>query len=584
MGGRQLSATDVAVPLPSIVAARAARPLVGPAAAAVRTALDGLQPRRVVWVRGPAGIGKTRLLAEIARDAHARAAVVLYGHFDDELGAPYQGLRDALRHWVSNVGAATVHAAAGVWLPQLGALVPEAVAEPVAERSSDGDRYTLFEAVDALLSRISRAAPLVLLMDDVHWAGHASLLLLRHLARSTRDARLTIVGAYRDTDVGAGHPLLDIVADLHRDGVSAAVDVAPLDADAMTQLVDELGVVPSGTVPVVITRAEGNPFFAIELARHVGDTDQPAGPVPAGVRAVVRQRLVRLSPGANRALQVAAVVGPEVGEPVVAEAGGHTEPELRELRDALDEATRAHLLDEVPGTVGRYRFTHDLVRQSITEELTVNARVRLHWAAGTALATFEPRELAAIAYHLTEGVLAGDAGTAADALLAAAAEARRTSAWERAAELSRALRSRCSTTPRPTIRTVATARSWASTAGSRALGAYRDARAACDAAIGVAREVGRSDYLADAVLSRTVWRVYRRADDCDYLELIDEALAAVGTRDSVDRCDAARARARACHRDARRFGSWCRRGGGGGRGEPRDGEAAGRPGSVARSP
>ncbi len=531
VGVQDLSAADVAIPLPSIVAALAERPLVGPAAAAARAALDWPLPRRVVWVRGAAGIGKTRLLAEIARDAHARGAVVLYGHFDDRLGAPYQGLRDAVRHWVANVRPATVQAAAGVWLPQLGALVPEAAGEPVGERSNDGDRYTLFEAVDAVLSRISLASPVVVLLDDLHWAGHASMLLVRHLARSNRDGRLTIVGAYRDTDVVAEHPLLDVVADLHRDGISAAVDVAPLGADAMTQLVDALGVVPSGTVPLVITKAEGNPFFAIELARDVADSDQPASPVPAGVRAVVRQRLARLSPAANRTLQVAAIVGPEVGEPVIAAVGGQDD---HELRDALDEATRAHLLDEVPGTIGRYRFTHDLVRQAITKELTENTRLRLHWSAGTALATFEPGELAAIAYHLAEGVLAGDEATAADALLAAAAEARRTAAWERAAEVS----ARCvsllegAASDDPDRRYHALMEVYR---GSRALGAYRDARAACDVAIEIAQKAGRNDYLADAVLSRTVWRVYRRADDRDYLELIDEALAALDAGDSVDR-------------------------------------------------
>ena len=387
----------------------------------------------MVWVRGPAGIGKTRLLAEIARNAHTGGAVVLYGHFDEELGAPYQGLRDALRYWVTNVPAPTVHAAAGVWLPQLAALVPEAVAEPVGDRRQDSDRYALFEAVDALLSRVSVASPLVLLLDDLHWAGSASLLLLRHLARSTRDGRLTIVGAYRETEVGNTHPLIDVVADLHHDGVATSIDVAPLDTEALTQLVDDLGVVPSGAVPVVIAKSGGNPFFAVELARHVADTDEPAAPVPDGVRAVVRQRLGRLSPAANQALQVAAIVGPEFGESVVEAAGA---PAARDLRNALDEATRAHLLEEVSGTVGRYRFTHDVVRQAIAEELTDNARVRVHWAAGAALATFEPGERAAIAYHLSEGVLAGDVATAADALLAAAAEARATAAWERGAEVN----------------------------------------------------------------------------------------------------------------------------------------------------
>jgi DNA-binding CsgD family transcriptional regulator len=546
---QELGPSDVAVPLPSIIEGLAARPLVGPAAATAEAALTAPSPRRVVWVRGPAGIGKTRLLAEIAHNAHTSGAVVLYGHFDEELGAPYQGVRDALRYWVTNVSASTVHAAAGVWLPQLAALVPEAVAEPAGDRRRDGDRYTLFEAVDALLSRVSVASPVVLLLDDLHWAGTASLLLLRHLARSTREGRLTIVGAYRNSDVGNTHPLIDVLADLHRDGVATSIDVAPLDPEALTQLVDDLGVVPSGAVPVVIAKSGGNPFFALELARHIADTDEPAAPVPTGVRVVVRQRLSRLSSTANEALQVAAIVGPEFGESVVEAAGA---PGGRDLRNALDEATRTHLLEEVPGTIGRYRFTHDLVRQAIAEELTHNARVRVHWAAGTALATFEPDERAAIAYHLSEGVLAGDVTTAADALLAAAAEARETAAWERAAEMS----ARC-VALLDDMNSDDVHRRYDALIGAyrgyRALGAYREARAACDGAIAVARRSGRSDHLTEAVLGRTVWRVYRRtADEPDYLDLIDAALAALAAGDSVDRAMllARRARVIEMHADS----------------------------------
>src|SRR5205823_4584984 len=163
-----------------------------------------------------------RLAAEWARQAHGEGALVLYGRCDEELGAPYQPFAEALRTLVPHLGSHRLRSVRGV--EELARLVPEladivsGLAGP-SPADPDTERYLLFDAVARLLTAVAAELPILIVVDDLHWAAKPTLLLLRHLLRSGDGVRLQIVGTYRSTDLNRTHPLAGVLADLHRDGV-----------------------------------------------------------------------------------------------------------------------------------------------------------------------------------------------------------------------------------------------------------------------------------------------------------------------------------------------------------------------------
>jgi DNA-binding SARP family transcriptional activator len=530
--GPAIGSEHVGVPLPHTLAAVASRPLVGRESELDRLGREvDCEGRHVVWVRGEPGIGKTHLVAESARVAHASGAIVLYGHCDEDLGAPYQPFVEALRHWSASVAPATLTAVAGRGLHDLGRLLPELADSSGLPTAGDAERYALFEAVDELLTNVAATAPVVLVVDDLHWADQSSLLLLRHLARSTRPARLTIIATYRDTDLDRTHPLAAALADRRRDRADTRIDVGALDPSQVTLVIGGIGVdLDAEAVATVAAEAEGNPFFVTEVARHFADASPGAATVPEGIREVVGRRLSQLSPEANQALTVAAVIGRDFDAAVVAAAGG---PSGEALHAALEEAARVHVLDEVPATFGRYRFAHALIRQTLIAELSVNRRVRLHWAAGQALREHQPSDVAAIAHHLTEGVLAGDASTAVDACLTAGDTALAAAAWnEGAAHYQNAidlLDQASVDEPEGRYRALI-----GLSDATRALLDFRRARQAYRDAATVARAQGWVQRFARAVIRGVSSPSIGPALAAD-LDLVDEALSAIGTGDSIER-------------------------------------------------
>jgi DNA-binding SARP family transcriptional activator len=372
-------------PLPARLARRHRSPFVG--RAAVLATLDrafhdaagaGRSGSRLVFLSGEAGIGKTRLAAELARTLHARGAAVLYGRADEDAIAPYQPFAEALRGYVAGRGPEELRMLAGPLATELGRLVPDLPEAPPAAATRDpaGERYRLFEAAANLLAGGAVERPLLLVLDDLHWADRPTLLLLRHLARADL-GRVLILATCRE-----GEPapqLAQVVADLRRDTPLERLALGGLDEREVDALVAAwLGSdAPGALTEELWSETGGNPFFVEEVLRHVWESGEPG--VPEGVREMLAGRLARLGEPARAVLPLAAVAGREIHPVLLAVAGGW---ERTEVVDALDAALAAHLIREEPGG---YAFTHALVREAIYAQLSGARRALLHGQLAEAL-------------------------------------------------------------------------------------------------------------------------------------------------------------------------------------------------------
>ena len=390
-----------------------------------------------VLIAGEPGVGKTRLAGEWSRQAYEQGAVVIYGRCDEDLGAPYQPFAEALRSLVPCLGAGRLRGMRGVeallpLVPGLTDVLPD-IAAPTADRADpDTERYALFDAVVALLGVASTSAPVVLILDDLHWAAKPTLLLLRHLLRFGEHDRVQIVGTYRSTDLDRSHPLAAMLADLHRDGTADRIQLSGLDENDVTAYVAEAGYDDEELARALASVTGGNPFFLIEALRHVDESGGVWDPstLPQGVREAVSRRLSRLPAETNKALAAAAVVGSRFALDLVERVVE------QDLVDAFDEACKAGIVIEEPG--GRYRFNHAIVRQSLLAELASVRRMRLHQRIATTLEN-EPGAddelLAELAYHYFECAWAGNAAKAVEYCRRAADQAMARLAYEGAADL-----------------------------------------------------------------------------------------------------------------------------------------------------
>ena len=518
--------------------------------------------RRAVLVSGEPGIGKTRLVTEAVRAAHDRGSIVLWGRCDEDLGAPYGPFAEALRHYVLVTPPDQVRAEVGALGGELVRIVPDiasrvpGLAEPMVA-DAETERFRLFDAVADLLSEISAAAPVVLVLDDLHWADKPSLVLLRHLLRSPTPMRVLFLGTYRDTDLDRSHPLSDVLGELRRQPGVDRLDLQGLDEDEISGFManvagHELTEGGRDLALALHTETEGNPFFVGEVLRHLAESGAivqdddgrwtTSGAVadfgiPEGVREVVGRRLSRLSDAVNRALAIGAVIGPTFDLATIEGAGG---PGGDELFDALDEATQFGLIREAPGAPGRYAFAHALVRASLYEELTTNRRVRMHWKIGEVIearyASKLDDHLDELAFHYGEGALAGDAAKAADFARRAGERALADLAFESAAgHFERALGSIELVDEALPAERCDLLLAWAD--ALLLSGDDRKRQAVFDAAA-LARETDDVGRLARAALvlvtrdgvSQSVGNV-----DAELVALIEEALAALGPAPSSER-------------------------------------------------
>jgi DNA-binding SARP family transcriptional activator len=416
--------------------------------------------RRVTLIAGEPGIGKTSLVGELARRADGDGAIVLYGRCDEDVGFAFQPFVEALRAYVSVCPPALLREQAGRGAPELARLLPELTEligdiPPPTRPDAALDQYLMFEAVVGFLAAVAERTPVLLVLDDLHWAARPTLHLLRHLVRSSPDIAVCVVGTFRDTEIpsagltrGTPHPLTEMLADLRREpGIERCV----LGGLSPENIEDLLEPEMDGTLDArrrTLARAvheetEGNPFFVGEILRHVAEAGSETASgridleqlgIPDGVREVVSRRLMRLSEGATRVLTVAAVAGPTVTLPLlerIPDAGATPDA----LLDALDEGVRARVLVESERLRGRYVFAHALVRQAIYADLTAARRGRLHRQVAEALEVLYAGELEhhlhELAHHFAQAA-AGEEDKAIGYLIRAGDQAQVKLAYEQA--------------------------------------------------------------------------------------------------------------------------------------------------------
>jgi class 3 adenylate cyclase len=393
--------------------------------------------RLAVFVGGEPGIGKTRLVKELCRTAHFDRGVVLWGACDEELGTPYQPFVEAFRWLASVLPSDQLAELIGPLGGELAPLIPELerLLPGIGPRLTDDpetERNRLFEATTELLAKVSTREPVVIVLDDVHWARKPTLLLLRHLLKTTSHLQLLIVATYRDTDLDRTHPLSEMLADMRRQSGVERLMLHGLDQRGVVEFLertaghdlDEAGL---SLAAAVSRETEGNPFFIGEVLRHLSEsgalvfrdgrwtTDLELADfgIPEGVREVIGRRLSHLDPSANEVLATAAVIGREFDLRLLASVlDGGTDQAL----DAIGDAETAGLVEPVAGRSGVYRFAHALVRSTLYDELPTSRRLRLHRSVGLALEVTGDIEsrLTELAWHFTEAAALGEIDKAID--------------------------------------------------------------------------------------------------------------------------------------------------------------------------
>src|SRR5581483_9643619 len=269
---------------------------------------------------------------------------------------------------------------------------------PAASRpSGDEERYRLFESVCSFLVNASRATPIVLLLDDLHWADAPSLRLLQHLSRRLADSRLLVIGTYRDVELSRRHPLAQVLSELRRDQSFQRIVLRGLSLSEVQDFLEGLAERPMDAAEQPLVAAfygetEGNPYFLEEVVRDLlatggafweggrwrfDEASVESLAVPEGIQALIGRRLARLSEAGNDVLTRAAVLGAQFDFAVLEHMTGLDDDVLLA---ALEEALEGQLIEQAEVARGHavYRFAHAVIRQSLYDGLSLPRRQRLH--------------------------------------------------------------------------------------------------------------------------------------------------------------------------------------------------------------
>ncbi len=517
----------------------------------------------IAMLVGEPGIGKTRLAEEFTVYARLRGAQVLAGRsYEGSVEQPYFPFVEAFRQYVKARPDAELRRELGEGAPDVANLVseirqrfPDLPASPPLQ--GDAERLRLFGSITDFLRAATAAGPLVLHLDDLHWADTPSLFLLRHLSRHLAGERLLILGSYRDVELDRTHPLAEVLGTLRRETTFRRVLLRGLPTEDvvayLTALADEepdpaIQAARRALAEALHRETEGNPFFIGEVLSHLVEsgklfwdgahwrtnvTSTSELGIPEGVREVVGRRLSALSEACNRMLTVAsAMPGGFSWEVLRATAEGDDASRL----DALEEALAARLIRERDGAqVTSYEFTHALIRQTLYEELSAPRRVLLHRNIGERLealyASNPAPHFAELAHHFFQAAPGGDVEKAVDYAAQAGERAIAMAAFEEAiTHFERALQAFELTRGGSPEREC---RVFLKLAEIHArVGASEASRTAASKAAALARAQGAPELLALAALNYGGEHVLYMALDENRVRLLEEAMAAFGSQEN----------------------------------------------------
>ena len=386
----------------------------------------------VLLIGGEPGVGKTRLSTTILEEARAQRALCVTGHcYEMEGMPPFTPFAEILDTVARQVSLRTFRDVLGDAASEIARIQPSLRQTfpdlpPPLELAPDQQRRYLFNKYREYSERCCKVAPIVVLLDDLHWADDATLSLLEHIGGYAADLPLFIIGTYRDVELEVNRPFARVLESLTRQRLATRIALRRLDDAGVGELLAALGgsAPPVPLVRVIFKETEGNPFFVEEVFHHLKEegrlfhadgawrTDLTVDEldVPEGVRLVIGRRLERLTPACRAVLTSAAVVGSRFDVAVLEALGEQTEDELF---DALAAATKAQLIVEQRG--GRdvvYGFAHELIRQTLLGTLPSPRRQRRHLKIATAMtAVFGTRvaqRASDLAYHLYQAGAAAD--------------------------------------------------------------------------------------------------------------------------------------------------------------------------------
>jgi len=416
-------------------------------------------------VGGEPGIGKTHLTAAVLVDADRLGACAVVGHCYEMEGAPpYVLFTEMLEGFVRKLPRDSLRQALADDAPEVAKLMPELrtifpdIAAPI-QLPAEQQRRFLFNAYRSFLERLARSTPIVAVFEDLHWADEPTLLLLQHLAQTIHTLPILLIATYRDTAVEVTPAFTKALETLIRQKPTTRLSLRRLPVEAVENMLDLLsGQTPPPTLArVVFDATDGNPFFVEEVFRHLSEEGKlfdetgqwRAGllvdqlQVPEGVRLVLSRRLDRLSECSRHVLTTAAVIGRSFSLRLLEKLDTTMEEEA--TLNSLEEAERAHLvLAERAGRDARYRFVHELVRQTLSETLSLPRRQRLHARVADAIEEVYSANLnsqaSALAHHLYQAGASADRPKTSRFLVLAAQQARARAAHEEAlAHLDNAL-------------------------------------------------------------------------------------------------------------------------------------------------
>lgn len=409
--------------------------------------------QQIAVVTGEPGVGKTRLVVEFARSI-ARHATVLVGRCDREALVAYAPWVTILQWMIRTTPSQALrqHLAAIEAGSELARIVPEIstrihIGAP-GSATPDGRRYRLFEAASQLLAAASQGAPILLVIDDLHWADRGSLLLLRHMIRSTRQAAICIVITHRNDVPEWSSEFRDVVESLRREHTPTRIALHRLSDDDVR---DMIGDWTGRDSPLSLTRlvarhTEGNPLFVVEMLKHLDETgaltlrQEWHEPItladvglPEGIRQLIGRRLERLGLTTRRLLTIGAVMGREFR---LSDIEALVDVGEDAVLDGMDEALTASIVTEEAGAPGNFSFTHTLIREALYTSITAARRVRLHHRIASALeqqsSPFESR-VAELAYHFGQAAVYKSADKAVEYAARAGDHAATALAFENAA-------------------------------------------------------------------------------------------------------------------------------------------------------